>query len=775
MKHLPAFLLLLLALWITTLNISSCSAVSTWTGANSFPIYALNQTDRLAILDAMRNANMTVLRITISQVDAGTQGSSAVHVNDVEHPNVGDFDDTILGLIDQLMSEAKPRGIRLIIAMHDRYALGCNNRTDAYTKKYGLPVVDDCTSTFNAQNLSKFYTDAFDDFKNRTKHIMNYQSPSMGSYPWKYLSEAVFSFEPQHEAFGHVDVYNLDWLCNMCAYIKSVLGTTPIFVSTGGGTNFSTSLSDETFQCPQIDIISIHSFDTSSSNAQATLSSAVSQAESKGKRIVLEEFGAKTTNKTQILSGIATVANDLGVPWLFWEVMIPGQGAQDFEVSPTEDAWTNALAPASLTAKTKSGAFDWSFSTSSPTPSPKVTSPGNVSSRPQSTPPAAAVPTTNTVVGVVSGLAGFLALSFLLYLIYRKIYASRTGPRDEQDDSILDAIPGLPTRFDYNQLHLITNGFSNTLGKGGFGTVYAGMILSTGTKVAVKQLESVKQGDKEFRSEVAIMGGIHHYNLLRLIGFCAQGAHRLLVYEYMENGSLDRWLFCDPDTQMPLSWDLRCKIAVGAARGLAYLHEHCRKRILHLDIKPQNILLDENFVPKVADFGLSRLIGREDSHVMTNVRGTPGYLAPEWVKEGKIDQKCDVYSFGMLLMEITSGRRNVDHRAESEEQIYYPEWAFEQAQEGLLNKLTNATLETEEDRIQLKRMINTAFLCILQNPASRPSMETVVQMLEGNVGVSDIHESLHQGLHSVLRNRSTFEISANSNDRNWSYSQVSPR
>lgn len=357
---------------------------------------------------------------------------------------------------------------------------------------------------------------------------------------------------------------------------------------------------------------------------------------------------------------------------------------------------------------------------------------------------------------VVSGISALLILVFLLLFFRHKNLSAATDNNDDEEDNFLDAIPGLPSRFSYMDLQMITNNFGRQLGKGGFGAVYAGL-LPNSTKVAVKQLESVKQGDKEFRSEVAIMGGIRHNNLLRLLGFCAQKGHRLLVYEYMENGSLDQWLFAEAYKRSQLTWDFRCKIALGTARGLAYLHEDCQEKIIHLDIKPQNILLDESFNAKVADFGLSRLVDRNETHVMTTMRGTPGYLAPDWLKEGVIDEKCDVFSFGMLLMEVISGRKNLDHTVESREQVYFPEWAFWQAQQGDLTMLTDATLETEEDIVQLRRMINTAFLCVLEDPALRPSMAKVVQMLQGHVPVDEIQLSdLHQGLLSVLRSPSSF-------------------
>ncbi|KAI5062660.1 hypothetical protein GOP47_0023199 [Adiantum capillus-veneris] len=361
------------------------------------------------------------------------------------------------------------------------------------------------------------------------------------------------------------------------------------------------------------------------------------------------------------------------------------------------------------------------------------------------------------IVASVVSVVVILVLLFV-YCWYKQL-KSADDDDDDEEDTLLDAIAGLPSRYTYNELEQITSGFERQLGRGGFGPVYAGL-LQNGTKVAVKKLESVMQGNKEFKAEVAIMGGIHHNNLLGLLGFCAQKGHRLLVYEFMENRSLDQWLFAEAQyKRSQLTWDVRCKIALGTARGLAYLHDECREKVIHLDIKPQNILLDESFNAKVADFGLSRLVNRNETHVMTTMRGTPGYLAPEWMKEGVIDEKCDVYSFGMLLMEIISGRKNLDHTVESIEQVYYPEWAFWLAQQGDLIKLTNTAIKSEEDMVKLRRMINTAFLCVLENPALRPSMEHVVQMLQGHIPVDDLQlSSLHQGLFFVLKSPSSFSI-----------------
>ncbi|MCO5605855.1 hypothetical protein L7F22_060039 [Adiantum nelumboides] len=253
-------------------------------------------------------------------------------------------------------------------------------------------------------------------------------------------------------------------------------------------------------------------------------------------------------------------------------------------------------------------------------------------------------------------------LVIALVMYYQKFYGVDDDAKAE--DALWSHVPALPRRFSYKELQSITNNFSEQMGKGGFGAVYAG-VLQDGTKVAVKRLESLRQGAKEFRAEVVILGGVHHYNLVELVGYCAEGSsHRLLVYEYMANGSLDQWVFAAKEQQNccnPLPWKHRFNIALGAARGLAYLHNGCKDLVVHLDIKPQNILLDDNFVAKVSDFGLSTLMGRDESRVITTMRGTPGYLAPEWLAEGlEVFAKCDVFSYGKLLMELLGAPKNLD-------------------------------------------------------------------------------------------------------------------
>ncbi|EFJ13047.1 hypothetical protein SELMODRAFT_24639, partial [Selaginella moellendorffii] len=279
-------------------------------------------------------------------------------------------------------------------------------------------------------------------------------------------------------------------------------------------------------------------------------------------------------------------------------------------------------------------------------------------------------------------------------------------------------------------LERITDNFSKVLGSGGFGGVYEG-VLPDGRKVAVKKLERTGQGKKEFYAEVVILGTIHHWNLVKLLGFCSEGLNRLLVYEHMENGSLDKWIFQDRVEQKVLNWEQRMEIVLGMANGLAYLHEECVQKIIHLDIKPQNILLNEDFVAKVGDFGLSRLMSRDQSYVMTTMRGTPGYLAPEWLREAAITEKSDVYSFGVVLLEVISGRRNFSRVSETET-FYLPAYALELVTQEKDMELVDPRLKGECDEAVVRAVIRIAFQCLQENGSSRPSMGKVVQMLEGS-------------------------------------------
>ncbi|KAM0825440.1 hypothetical protein ACQ4PT_069555 [Festuca glaucescens] len=282
----------------------------------------------------------------------------------------------------------------------------------------------------------------------------------------------------------------------------------------------------------------------------------------------------------------------------------------------------------------------------------------------------------------------------------------------------------------FSEAHIkkATKSFSEKLGEGGFGCVFKGELPGF-SLVAVKKLKSIAQGEKQFRAEVQTIGMIHHINLVRLFGFCVQGRTRLLIYEYMENGSLNSHLFSKKSAK--LTWDLRYHIALGTARGLAYLHEECKECIIHCDMKPDNILLDAEFCPKIADFGMAKLLGRDFSRALTTMRGTIGYLAPEWISGLPITHKADVYSYGMMLLEIIYGRRNAEKIREGK-YTYFPIFAAIKVNEGDAISLLDPRLESQADIEQLNRVCRIACWCIQDAEDHRPMMRQVVHMLESD-------------------------------------------
>ncbi|KAF3443805.1 hypothetical protein FNV43_RR13495 [Rhamnella rubrinervis] len=328
------------------------------------------------------------------------------------------------------------------------------------------------------------------------------------------------------------------------------------------------------------------------------------------------------------------------------------------------------------------------------------------------------------VVGVAAGSAVLLGLIALLILRQRK-KVLRHGKA---------VVEGSLVAFDYRYLQNATKNFSEKLGGGGFGSVFKGRLPDSNV-VAVKQLESVNQGEKQFRTEISTIGTIQHVNLVRLRGFCSQAKKRLLVYDYMSNGSLDSHLFQEKNSNV-LEWKTRYQIALGTARGLFYLHEKCRDCIIHCDIKPENILLDDEFCPKVADFGLAKLVGRNFSRVLTTMRGTRGYLAPEWISGVAITPKADVYSFGIMLFEFVSGRRNTEPFADGKVK-FFPSWAASIIIEGGdVLTLLDPNLEGNVDVEDLTRVCRVACWCIQDDENRRPSMGQVVQILEGAIDVN---------------------------------------
>ncbi|KAL0297151.1 UNVERIFIED_CONTAM: G-type lectin S-receptor-like serine/threonine-protein kinase SD2-5 [Sesamum radiatum] len=334
------------------------------------------------------------------------------------------------------------------------------------------------------------------------------------------------------------------------------------------------------------------------------------------------------------------------------------------------------------------------------------------------------------IIIVIITVIVILGLLFTGFHFYRKNKKVPETPKESsEEDNFLEGLSGMPIRFSYKDLQTATNNFVVKLGQGGFGSVYQGT-LPDGTRVAVKKLEGIGQGKKEFRAEVSIIGSIHHLHLVRLKGFCAEGSHRLLAYEYMANGSLDKWLFRKDKGEFLLDWDTRYNIAVDTAKGLAYLHEDCDVKIVHCDIKPENVLLDDHFMAKVSDFGLAKLMTREQSHVFTTLRGTRGYLAPEWITNYAISEKSDVYSYGMVLLELLGGRKNYDP-TESSEKSHFPSYAFKMLEEGKLKDIIDAKLKIDEEDERVAIAIKVALWCIQDDMHLRPPMTRVVQMLEG--------------------------------------------
>ncbi|KAM3253556.1 hypothetical protein ACQJBY_047563 [Aegilops geniculata] len=340
-------------------------------------------------------------------------------------------------------------------------------------------------------------------------------------------------------------------------------------------------------------------------------------------------------------------------------------------------------------------------------------------------------------VGVVTAtsIIGFgLLMLMLLLLIWRNKFKWRGLPLYGNQGSAGGIIA-----FRYTDLVSATKNFSEKLGGGGFGSVYKGMLSDSTITIAVKKLDGDHQGEKQFRAEVSSIGLIQHINLVKLIGFCCEGDHRLLVYEHMFNGSLDGHLFKKSNADAAvLSWNTRYQITLGVARGLSYLHQSCRECIIHCDIKPENILLDASFFPKVADFGLAAFVGRDFSRILTSFRGTAGYLAPEWLTGVAITPKVDVYGFGMVLLEVISGRRNSSSEesyntssSSNQNVIYFPVQAINKLHGGDLKSLVDPQLHGDFNLEEAERVCKVAGWCIQDNELDRPTMGEVVRVLEG--------------------------------------------
>ncbi|XP_017978562.1 PREDICTED: probable LRR receptor-like serine/threonine-protein kinase At1g56130 [Theobroma cacao] len=334
---------------------------------------------------------------------------------------------------------------------------------------------------------------------------------------------------------------------------------------------------------------------------------------------------------------------------------------------------------------------------------------------------------------LIVGIAVPVAVVALI-LIFAIIYVKRR--KEDDDEEVFLGIGPRPNTFSYSELKAATEDFSPSrkLGEGGFGPVYKGT-LSDGRVVAVKQLSVAShQGKDQFATEIATISAVQHRNLVKLYGCCIEGNRRLLVYEYLENKSLDQALF--GDNYLHLDWPTRFNVCLSTARGLAYLHEESRPRIVHRDVKASNILLDAELCPKISDFGLAKLYDDKKTHISTRVAGTIGYLAPEYAMRGHLTEKADVFGFGVVALEIVSGRPNSDNSLEND-RIYLLEWAWTLHENNQSLGLVDPSL-VEFDENEALRMIGVALLCTQASPAMRPPMSRVVAMLAGDIEVSSV-------------------------------------
>ncbi|XP_074576400.1 putative serine/threonine-protein kinase At1g01540 [Curcuma longa] len=329
--------------------------------------------------------------------------------------------------------------------------------------------------------------------------------------------------------------------------------------------------------------------------------------------------------------------------------------------------------------------------------------------------------------------------------------------------------------YTLRELEVATDSFSdeNVIGEGGYGIVYHG-VLEDGTQIAVKNLLNNRgQAEKEFKVEVEAIGRVRHKNLVRLLGYCAEGEHRMLVYEYIDNGNLEQWLHGDVGPSSPLTWDIRMNIIIGTAKGLLYLHEGLEPKVVHRDIKSSNILLDKQWIPKVSDFGLAKLLGSGRTYVTTRVMGTFGYVAPEYASTGMLNESSDVYSFGILIMEIISGRTPVDYSRPPGE-VNLVDWLKIMVSNRNSEGVLDPKIPEKPSSRALKRTLLVALRCVDPDSRKRPKMGHVIHMLEvddfpyrderraGKDPKQPYHSSPEEGRRPLMEHQGTTELDGNS-------------
>ncbi|XP_027351476.1 LEAF RUST 10 DISEASE-RESISTANCE LOCUS RECEPTOR-LIKE PROTEIN KINASE-like 2.5 [Abrus precatorius] len=348
-------------------------------------------------------------------------------------------------------------------------------------------------------------------------------------------------------------------------------------------------------------------------------------------------------------------------------------------------------------------------------------------------------------IAIGASTAGFggVVVVFLMIICYhkrrlsfgkRRIFIKRRKFVDDSVEVFMKSYGSLaPKRYSYPEVKRITKTFLNKLGQGGYGVVYKAT-LSDGRPVAVKVINETMGNGEEFINEVASISRTSHVNIVSLLGFCYEMEKRALIYEFMPNGSLDNFIYKSgyPNAICNLDWYTLYQIGIGIARGLEYLHRGCNTRILHLDIKPQNILLDEDFRPKISDFGLAKICLRKESIVsILGTRGTIGYIAPEVLSRlfGGVSHKSDVYSYGMLILEMIGARKNYDSGGSHTSEMYFPDWIYKDLEQGDIP--SSCLVATEEENEKVRKMTLVSLWCVQINPSDRPSMTKVVEMLEG--------------------------------------------